>query len=328
MPASHTVITLDRGSYRLTRQIGRSVYGTVWRAAAPDGREVALKLVNEERMAQAQPALRERWIASACNEIAFLRALAPWDSRHLVRLVDSGWHAGLPVLALELLPTDLARHLAHCRAAGTPPSFAQALDWIAQLNQALAKVHQYGWRYLDLKPANVLLDPATGTLRLADFGTNRQLTCAEPHSYAGTAQWQAPEQFIPAADGGYATSQRSDYFALGALWFFIVTGAPLCWSSACGQAYREHLADGARHLLAAHGGTLPPLLTDDEARRFGAAAPPGVRAAALALLRALLAAAPAVRPRHALAISRLLAAVGAGLPATLVERACALAQPA
>lgn len=327
MPASDTVITLDRGAYRLQAQIGRSVYGTVWRAAAPDGADVALKLVNEDRMAQAQPALRERWVASACNEIAFLRALAPWDNRHLVRLLDSGWHAGLPVLALELLPTDLARHLAQCRAAGTPPSFAQALDWIAQLNQALAKVHQHGWRYLDLKPANILLDPATGCLRLADFGTNRRLAHAEPHSYGGTAQWQAPEQFIPAADGGYATSHRSDYFALGALWYFIVTGTTLRWSSACGQAYRTHLADGARHVLAAHGGLPPVLLASDEARRFGAAAPPPVRDTALALLRALLDPAPLARPRHAPAISRLLAAAGACRPA-YVERGCALAQAA
>ncbi|WEF34984.1 protein kinase domain-containing protein [Pseudoduganella chitinolytica] len=328
MPASDTVITLDRGPYRMRSQIGRSVYGTVWRAVAPDGRDVAVKLVNEERMAQAEPGLRERWVACACNEIAFLRTLAPWDNRHLVRLVDSGWHAGLPVLVLELLPTDLARHLAQCRAAGAPPSFAQALDWAGQLNQALGKVHQYGWRYLDLKPANILLDPATGTLRLADFGTNRRLTATEAHSYAGTAQWQAPEQFIPAPDGGYATSHRSDYFALGALLYFIVTGVPLHWSSACGQAYREHLADGARHLLAAHGGAVPALPTLGEVQRFAAAVPAGSRDAALALLRALLAAEPSARPPHAVAISRLLAAAGSGLALTHVERTCALTEAA
>lgn len=309
MPSSDTVIALERGHYRPRAQIGRSVYGTVWRAAAPAGRpDVALKLVNEAQMAQAQPGLRERWVASACNEIDFLRALAPWDSHHIVRLVDSGWHAGLPVLALELLPTDLGRHLAARRASGIAPDFRQALDWIGQLNQALAKVHQYGWRYLDLKPANILVDTASGTLRLTDFGTNRQLADATAHSYGGTAQWQAPEQFFPAADGGYATGRQSDYFALGALFFFIVTGAPLRWSAACGQAYREHHADGARQLLAAWDGRPPPTLAADEAARFGACAPAPQRAAAVKLLTALLAADPDERPPNALAISRMLQA--------------------
>lgn len=326
MPPSDTVIALERGHYRLRTQIGRSVYGTVWRATAPAGRpDVALKLVNESQMALAQPALRERWIGSACNEIAFLRALAPWDGRHIVRLVDSGWHAGLPVLALELLPTDLGRLLAQRRAAGTAPDFRQALDWIGQLNQALAKVHQYGWHYLDLKPANILVDTATDTLRLTDFGTNRQLDAGDAHSYAGTAQWQAPEQFFPTAAGGYATGRHSDYFALGALFHFLVTGAPLRWSAACGQAFRAHQADGARHLLAAHDGRLPPPLADDEAARFAAAVPESARAGAMTLLQALLAAHPRERPPNALAISRLLQRAAVPSPAVraYAPEACA-----
>jgi serine/threonine-protein kinase len=326
MPSSDTVIALERGHYRLRAQIGGSVYGTVWRAAAPAGRpDVAIKLVNEAQMAMAQPDLREHWVASARNEIAFLRALAPWDNRHIVRLVDSGWHAGLPVLAMELLPTDLARHLAQRRAAGIAPDFHQALDWIGQLNQALAKVHQYGWRYLDLKPANILVDTATSTLRLTDFGTNRQLAAGDAHSYAGTAQWQAPEQFFPAAHGAYATGRHSDYFALGALFYFIVTGAPLRWSAACGQAFREHQADGARHLLAAHDGRLPPPLAPDEAARFAAAVPPRSRAAAATLLAALLAADPCDRPANGLAISRMLGRATVATPAVRAWEAEAFA---
>src|SRR5262249_39919904 len=159
----------------------------------------------EGQMACALPAQRERWIASARSEIAFLQSLEPWDERHIVRLLDSGWHDGLPVLALELLDGDLARHVAACDGI----SFAQALAWIVQLNQALAKVHQYGWRYLDLKPANVLVDTRLNAVKLADFGTNRRLDALHAHTYSGTANWQAPEQFFPAPGGGYATGVQS-----------------------------------------------------------------------------------------------------------------------
>jgi len=312
MPACDTTIALAKGHYRLREQVGGSVYGTIWRAAGPAGAsDVALKLVNAERMARALPGQRERWIASACNEIAFLEALQPWDGRHIVRLVDSGWHDGLPVLALELLSGDLGRHVARRRALDDAPGLPQVLDWLGQLNGALAKVHGHGWRYLDLKPANVLVDAATGGVKLADFGTNRLLEAAQAHSYCGTASWQAPEQFFPAPGGGYATGRHSDYFALGALYFFLVAGAPLRWCAACGDAYRDYLSDGAR--IMQENGPLPPVLSGDEATAFAAALPAVARQPALDLLEMLLAREPAGRPRNALHISRMLDRIRAGL---------------
>lgn len=312
MPARDTTIVLSRGHYRPREQVAASVYGAIWRATGPAGMpDVALKFVNAQQMAQALPGQRERWIASACNEIAFLESLRPWDGRHIVRLLDSGWHDGLPVLALELLSGDLGRHVARRRARGDAPDLAQVLDWIGQLNGALAKVHGHGWRYLDLKPANVLVDAASGTVKLADFGTNRLLEAAQAHSYCGTANWQAPEQFFPAPGGGYATGRHSDYFALGALYFFLAAGTPLRWCAACGSAYREHLSDGAR--VMQESGALPPVLADDEAASFAAALPPVARQPALELLRTLLAREPGERPRNALHISRMLDRVRAGL---------------
>jgi len=265
-------------------------------------------------MARALPPQRIRWSACLEAEIAFLRALRPWDQRHIVRLLDSGEHGGQPAMALELLDGDLARHLDGLRARGDAPSYAQALAWTAQVNAALAKVHQYGWRHLDLKPSNLLVD-RHGGLKLADFGTNRPLLDRAAHSYAGTANWQAPEQFFPGEDGRYLTDARSDYFALGALLYHIVTGAMLRFCSACGAAWREHGQDGAAALRARHQGGMPPILAADEAALYlqhaglsGAAA----GEAALGLLRALLAPRPEQRPRHALDISRLIERARAG----------------
>jgi serine/threonine-protein kinase len=184
------------------------------------------------------------------------------------------------------------------------------LGWIAQINQALAKVHQYGWRYLDLKPANVLLDRHLNAVKLADFGTNRQLGSLQAHSYAGTANWQAPEQFFPVDGGGYATGARSDYFSLGAMFYFLVTGGlPLRFCSDCGQAYREHHTAGADLLRQMHGGAIPAALHAEEEARFAAAIPSFMRDAALELLQTLLHIDPAQRPRHAIQISRMLNAI-------------------
>ncbi|WP_426104486.1 protein kinase domain-containing protein [Massilia sp. TSP1-1-2] len=334
MLQSDDIVTLSKGAYRLQQQLAGSAYGVVWRAAAPDGMpDVALKLINRVQMERAQPALHTRWVASAANEIAFLQSLAPWDERHIVRLLDSGAHDGLPVMALELMEGDLGqRHNA---------TIINVLEWITQVNQALAKVHQYGWLYLDLKPANVLLT-RHGAVKLADFGTNRLRSALPAYAYAGTASWQAPEQFFPDPQQRFTTDLRTDYFALGAMFFYLVTGGvPLRFCGDCGQAYREHQGGAAAVLLARPGG-MGPTLHDDEAalflQRFAAGAAdhgtandaadlgrtdatwfPGAAvkppAAALALLRMLLAPDRNARPRHALQISRMLVAIGRQLQA-------------
>ncbi|WP_312517055.1 protein kinase domain-containing protein [Massilia sp.] len=300
------VISLAGGQYRLREALAGSAYGVVWRADALQANgSVAVKLVNQEQMARAPQPLRERWLASAANEIAFLRALAPWDGRHIVRLLDNGVHLGMPAMALELLDGDLAAHLAAEQAAGRAVSPRQALDWTGQVNQALAKVHAGGWRYLDLKPGNLLLDRASNLLKLADFGTNRRLDDLRAHTYAGTANWQAPEQFFPGDDGdGYATEARTDYFALGALFYYLVSAKLLRYSAACGQAWQVHGREAPAALLA-EGRARPAVLQADEAALFAERLGPA-GGAGLALLRRLLAERPADRPQHALEISRLL----------------------
>ena len=310
------VVPLGAGAYRLRKQLAGSSYGVVWQAAGPS-HDVALKLVNRPQMARALPAHRERWIASAKTEIDFLRSLRPWDERHIVRLLDSGEHDGLPVMALELMDTDLGRHLASERAAGRRAGLGAILGWMVQINQALAKVHQYGWKYLDLKPGNVLLGAARGTVKLADFGTSRAragLPCA---AYAGTANWQSPEQFFLSPSNAYDTDARSDYFALGAMFYYLVTdGLPLRFCRDCGQAWRDHQSRAAERLLAANGGKRPLTLHDDEARLFVQRIrqrAPGSRhsgaTASLALLRSLLAPERADRPGHAMQIARMIAAI-------------------
>ncbi|MDO9357337.1 MAG: protein kinase, partial [Solirubrobacteraceae bacterium] len=307
------VVTLDAHSYRLDAPLAGSAYGLVWRAARIGGltgeRHVALKFVNQAQMAQAAAGQRQRWVEGAIDEAAFLRQLAPWDARHIVRLLDSGVHEGLPALALELMAGDLGAWMARRRAAGQPGEVARAFDWVGQINQALAKVHQYGRRHLDLKPSNLLLSDDGGIVKLADFGTSRALFDGAPHAYAGTPNWQAPEQVFAdrCDDGGaaYRTSAATDYFALGALLYYLVSGGvALRFCRDAAQAWREGQLGAADRLRSRHRGAIPPTLTEEEAALFTqhcGEAGMGVTACrhALRLLRDLLAADPHARPPHA-----------------------------
>lgn len=296
MQRAGSAITLGAEQYVLRERIAASSYGVLWRADGAHG-QVALKLVNAEQMARADADQRPAWTASAQREIDFLRALAPWDARHIVRLLASGAVDGLPAMAIELLDGDLARHdLAQL-------TIHRALAWIGQLNQALAKVHSHGWRYLDLKPANILLDKRANVIKLADFGTNRALQDDAAHTYAGTASWQAPEQFFPDPQQRFRSDARSDYFSLGALLFYLVSGGrQLRYGAACGAAWRAHGRAGAVNMRAGNGGVIPVVLQDDEAALFAARGGTGV----LPLLKSLLDIDPDRRPRHALDISRAL----------------------
>lgn len=329
-----TVIGLAAHSYRLEAPLAGSAYGLVWRARClPAGRALAVKFVNRTAMATAAPRQRQRWLDGARQEAAILAMLAPWDGRHVVRLLDQGVQQGLPVLALELLEGDVGAWVARRRAAGAPGEPARALAWIAQLNEALGRLHQHGWRHLDLKPANLLLCDDGARLKLADFGTARADSDVAAHGFSGTPGWQAPEQVFgaaaaasmtslagePGADG-YRTSARSDYFAVGALLYYLVTGVALRFCSSCAQALRQDQAGAAARLRSASG-ALPPTLHDDEARLFATRCGDGLGGARyrrhgaaallLALLRSLLDADPRRRPPHALAIGRQLAAVRA-----------------
>src|SRR5215471_10047404 len=64
---------------------------------------------------------------------------------------------------------------------------------------AVGKVHQQGLIHKDLKPANILVDEASGEVRLTGFGIASRLSrerqaVKPPETIAGTLPYMAPEQ--------------------------------------------------------------------------------------------------------------------------------------
>lgn len=344
MPTPQQCIHLSKRDYRLVQQIGTSSgYGEVWLATALDspGEQVALKFVSGQLTQSASADDRIRLLRIAIAERAFLEQVPPWDNRHIVRLVDSGEYEGFPVLGLELMHTDMSQVLASTRKKGRPVPAERTLAWLRQVNHALARVHDRGWRHLDLKPANLLLDSTHAHLRLADFGSSRQSASDPEHSFVGTIGWQAPEQIRSTRDGAavahYSTDSRSDYFALGVLFFTAVTtGEVLRFSARCKQEMNalEPVAASERAVQA--NGRLWAIDPDEEQlflRCFAAAqrsqattdatwcagsrleSPPSPSAAlqALALLRSLLSWSPDERPAHEGVIARALMEISCSL---------------
>lgn len=94
----------------------------------------------------------------------------------------------------------------------------QALDWLKQLAEILAQVHEQGYLHRDIKPSNIMLRP-NGQLALIDFGAVREFT--ETYltgTFIASIGYTPPEQLK-----GRAVPQ-SDFFALGRTFVHLLTG--------------------------------------------------------------------------------------------------------
>ena len=125
---------------------------------------------------------------------------------------------GVGYVAMELVAgTDLSRY--------TQPGHllpeALVLDLVARLAEALAHAHRQGVVHRDVKPANVMFDPASGGVKLTDFGLSRSADAEATRSglLLGSPVYMAPELL-----GGARADAASDLYALGVLLFELLTG--------------------------------------------------------------------------------------------------------
>src|SRR6201999_1254065 len=92
--------------------------------------------------------------------------------------------------------------------------------------KALGGAHQRGLVHKDIKPANILVDGATGEVRLTGSGIAprlpRERQASEPPEFiAGTLAYMAPEQ---TGRMNRSIDFRSDLYALGVTLYETLTG--------------------------------------------------------------------------------------------------------
>ena len=97
---------------------------------------------------------------------------------------------GAPMLVLEDFGArSLTKHLAQQR-----PSLHTILVLATHIVEALAHVHDHGVIHGDLNPSNILLNPDTQELKLADFGWSIRSHEVDAHQpYGGTLAYMSPE---------------------------------------------------------------------------------------------------------------------------------------
>lgn len=104
--------------------------------------------------------------------------------------------------------------------------------YIYQLFRSLAYIHSQGICHRDIKPQNLLLDPASGVLKLCDFGSAKILVENEPNvSYICSRYYRAPELIFGATN--YTTKIGESQIAQECA---IVLTAADVWSTGCVMA--------------------------------------------------------------------------------------------
>lgn len=104
-------------------------------------------------------------------------------------------------LVLEYVPETVYRASRYFNKMKSVMPILEVKLYIYQLFRSLAYIHSQGICHRDIKPQNLLLDPATGILKLCDFGSAKILVENEPNvSYICSRYYRAPELIFGATN--------------------------------------------------------------------------------------------------------------------------------
>ncbi len=198
--------------YRIIRPIGRGGMGTVYLAEdlVLGESEVAIKVLHRggaEEHAAINRFLRE------------VRLTHKIQHENVVRTFDFGRDGDVIFYTMEYLSGQSLQ--VAISNEGLP--FWTIIEMAGQIMRGLSAVHAVGVIHRDLKPANIIVS-GDGTLKITDFGIARSSSAPATLLAAdvfGTLRYVAPEVLR-----GEASSPAVDLYALGVVFFELLTGTP------------------------------------------------------------------------------------------------------
>ncbi|HET7506211.1 MAG TPA: serine/threonine-protein kinase [Kofleriaceae bacterium] len=197
------------GNYRLRRLIGRGNMGVVYLA-----NDEALLRPTAVKVLAWSPAEHdpEAWF------LAEARSVARLNHPSVVQIYSVARHGPYCYIAMEYVE-GVSADVLISREGPFSPERATAV--ILQIAAALDLAHASGIIHRDVKPGNILLK-SDGTVKLGDFGMAVSAVRDSPTSVrAGTPQYFAPEIWR-----GEPASVATDLYALGATYYYLLTGRP------------------------------------------------------------------------------------------------------
>jgi serine/threonine-protein kinase len=225
------------GQYTLEGKIGEGGMGVVYRAShAMLRRPTAIKILRPETAGEEALRRFER-------EVLLTASLSHPST---VAIFDYGrTPQGMFYYAMEYLDGLNLEQLVAKYGRQAPARVAHILR---QVCGALTEAHAVGLIHRDIKPANIILSERGGlpdVAKVVDFGLvksfeaapNANLEVTSANLIVGTPLYMAPE----AIGGNTALDGRCDLYALGAVGYFLLTGAPVFQAKSQVEIFAHHL---------------------------------------------------------------------------------------
>lgn len=210
---SHPEMLGRLGRYEIERRLGAGGMGIVFKGMDTElNRPVAIKVLAP--YLSRNDAARQRFARES-------RAAAAVVHEHVVAIHNVESNGENPYLVMQYISGESLQ--SRVDRLG-PMNMEQILRIGIQACSGLAAAHEQGIVHRDVKPANILMEDGVERVLLTDFGLARTVDDASlTHTgvIAGTPHYMSPEQA-----NGDSVDHRSDLFSLGAVLYFIATGAP------------------------------------------------------------------------------------------------------
>ena len=226
-PEVDDLIGQTLGQYRIGPVIGQGSMGRVYQAEHEFlCRPCAIKILNPGLLAR-QPQVREQFWSEA-------RVVANLVHPHVVTVHNLGSDRDYHFIEMEYVPGGISLQEILIKEGPLEP--VRATKLVGQVVRALEAAHQSGLVHRDVKPANVLLT-REGNAKLADFGLVRQRSDGDSAivKVAGTPTFMAPELFR-----GTPATPRSDLYAVGVMFYYLLTGRLPFTADQIGRLIRLH----------------------------------------------------------------------------------------
>jgi len=197
------------GNYRLLRVLGRGNMGVVYLAT-----DEALLRPTAVKVLTWSPAEHdpEAWF------LAEARSVARLNHPSVIQIYSVARHGPHRYIAMEYVEGVSADVMVSRKG---PFSAERATETILQLAAALELAHASGIIHRDVKPGNILIK-ADGTAKLGDFG----MAVSTQRATRNEARAGTPHYFAPEIWRGEPATIATDIYALGATYYYLLTGRP------------------------------------------------------------------------------------------------------
>jgi serine/threonine protein kinase len=202
--------------YQIEEMLGQGGMSAVYKATDPNlKRVVAVKMIHPHLSSDPDFVKRFEEEATAVAQLRHPSIIQVYDFNH----DDDNYY-----MVLEFVPGETIQdHLKRLNASGRHLSVTKAIEYIADICDAVDYAHQRGMIHRDIKPANLMLN-VMGQAILMDFGIAK-IVGGQRHTatgaVVGTAMYMAPEQIK-----GENPDRRADIYSLGVTLFEMLGGRP------------------------------------------------------------------------------------------------------